>query len=541
VFVNPVAPNADLPRLRAALDREFGEGAHRIVETQPRKDFAADVVRELDRAAAAGCDLVLAAGGDGTISLVAEAVHRAAKALVVAIVPCGTANVLARELKIPGGIEDAVALAAARPAVVPLDALTLGDRLFLTQVSVGLNATMIRDTTRENQQRYKRLSYLATLMRGVAAHGARLFRLQVDGRRFTVRAWEIVVANASTLGARPLDWGPNVDPTDGVVNVCVFHVHRRRDLLGLAWMALFGWQRKNPHARFFPVAKEVEIACAQSVPVQGDGESLGTTPVRLGIAAAAVQVTVPAPVAEAVRAEPTHLAEETAQAATTPSSQSAPPAKPVDASVPAPGPGPTLENEPRAEPTPSVLSRWARERKRVGAIDTAAYLAINRWNGGPLVDRLMLAISRSLNWGELWIAITLVAAVSAPPRFGKLPLLVIPPLWLAMLTVNYPIKSLFRRQRPFLLHERARMLGRRPRDSSFPSGPYRRGICRRDAAVGAPARSGTGVLRMPRQLVACSRVYLGVHFPADVLVGGIVGSLLGVLYGWLWAIVVSWF
>src|SRR5205814_3297053 len=55
VFVNPVAPNADLPRLRAALDREFGQGTHRLVETLPRKDFAAEVVRELDAAAAAGC------------------------------------------------------------------------------------------------------------------------------------------------------------------------------------------------------------------------------------------------------------------------------------------------------------------------------------------------------------------------------------------------------------------------------------------------------------------------------------------------------
>jgi len=168
VFANPVAPNAHVDRLRGALDLHLGAGAYRVVETTADGDFAAAVDRELKHAADGGCDLVIAAGGDGTVSMVAERLHRLgreAKGMALAIVPTGTANILARELGIPSGLEEAVALAVARPQTRWIDGLTVGDRLILTQVGIGLDALMIRDTSREAQQRFKRLSYLAALAR----------------------------------------------------------------------------------------------------------------------------------------------------------------------------------------------------------------------------------------------------------------------------------------------------------------------------------------------------------------------------------------
>jgi undecaprenyl-diphosphatase len=182
-------------------------------------------------------------------------------------------------------------------------------------------------------------------------------------------------------------------------------------------------------------------------------------------------------------------------------------------------------------------TRWQRGRRRIGAADTGLYLAINRLDGGPFVDRVLVFASRVIDWGELWALVALLAAWYDRTRFAQLPLLVIPPLWAAMLTVNFPIKRLFGRQRPFLVHERARLRGRKPTDSSFPSGHTA-------AAFGGAVLLSAHLPELSAlfwafaMLVGFSRIYLGVHFPADVLVGGVVGAALAGFYGWLAALVI---
>jgi undecaprenyl-diphosphatase len=115
---------------------------------------------------------------------------------------------------------------------------------------------------------------------------------------------------------------------------------------------------------------------------------------------------------------------------------------------------------------------------------------------------------------------------------------VLPPVWFAMLTVNFPLKSLFRRRRPFLIHERARLVGRRPKDSSFPSGHTAAAFI--GAALLSPYLPDFAPLFwIYALLVGFSRIYLGMHFPADVVAGGLAGAGLATLYGWLWGLVVA--
>jgi undecaprenyl-diphosphatase len=99
-----------------------------------------------------------------------------------------------------------------------------------------------------------------------------------------------------------------------------------------------------------------------------------------------------------------------------------------------------------------------------------------------------------------------------------------------------PLKRFFRRRRPFLAFVKARVLGPRPQDFSLPSGHAAAGF------AGAFLLSIHVPLAAPvfyavAAIVGLSRVYLGVHYPSDVVIGAAAGTILAALYQWAWLLV----
>lgn len=292
VILNPKSGTSSADGVRRALARPIEEGAYRIHEVAEGDDIPAIVRAALDR----GADRVVAAGGDGTVSTVADVL--AGTPATLAILPMGTTNVLSRELGIPvegpgTGEVPAAALLDGPHRVARIDAMKVDGRHYFTQVGVGIDALMIRDTDDQAKKRFGRVAYLWTAARRLIGFQSRRFDLTVDNRTERVRATQIVVANVGMLGQPPYRWGPGIRPDDGKLSVCVVRARSIWHFLRLFWYVARGRHGQSPHVRYFEARRMVKIEGRRPTPVQADGEFLGETPVAIDLIPAALRVLAP--------------------------------------------------------------------------------------------------------------------------------------------------------------------------------------------------------------------------------------------------------
>ena len=128
---------ADLAALTSRAVEIFAAAGH---ELEVRTVGGGQVLAELKRAARDG-DILLAGGGDGTISAAAAIAFR--EKVPLAVLPAGTMNLFARSLGIPLGLEPALR-ALASGTIVDADIATANGRPFVHQVSVGIHPKLVK-------------------------------------------------------------------------------------------------------------------------------------------------------------------------------------------------------------------------------------------------------------------------------------------------------------------------------------------------------------------------------------------------------------
>jgi membrane-associated phospholipid phosphatase len=167
-----------------------------------------------------------------------------------------------------------------------------------------------------------------------------------------------------------------------------------------------------------------------------------------------------------------------------------------------------------------LLRRLPREQ----SLDARLYLFVNRLPHGPTVDRSVSMIS-DLGQGAGWVAMGTWLALRDGDRGRRAGLASIAAMLTAAGFVQGPAKALLRRPRPFVTRT-ATVIGVRPRDPSFPSG-HTAGSFAAAIALAAFYPRDRRLLLAAASAVGLSRVYLGQHFPSDVVVGAAVGAGIG--------------
>ncbi len=244
VVYNPV--KVDLDRLRAAVvENETRSGwAESLWLATTEEDPGTGQARE---AVQAGVDVVLAAGGDGTVRAVAEGLR--GSGVPLALLPAGTGNVLARNLELSlTHLERSVDTAfAGEDRAVDLGVVEIEradgsreEKTFVVMAGMGLDAKMIANTNAELKRRVGWLAYVDAIVRSLRDSEALRVRYSVDGGpEKTMSAHTVLVGNCGTLPGNVLLL-PEAAIDDGVFDVVAL---RPEGVLGWAqvWIKVF-WE-----------------------------------------------------------------------------------------------------------------------------------------------------------------------------------------------------------------------------------------------------------------------------------------------------------
>jgi diacylglycerol kinase (ATP) len=239
---------------------------------------------------AAGVDVVVAAGGDGTVHLVAEALLGTKTAL--AILPLGSVMNIARGLGIPRDLEAAAAIIA-DGAITSVDVgrATAGDGRpvhFLEAGSVGMNAAMFREAARFDEGDWA--SVVRTIWVALRYRPARM-RVELDDRSVRTRALMVTVSNGPYTGVG-MTVAPGARLDDGRFDVRIFRGFSKWELLRHLASIAFGRRRYAPRVSTYRSAS-ARISSARPLPARADGIDLADTPVTFTTLPGALRVVVP--------------------------------------------------------------------------------------------------------------------------------------------------------------------------------------------------------------------------------------------------------
>lgn len=279
----------DLDALSARM-RETLVGAGHALDIEA---VGGDAIAEaLDRAAARDdADVVLAGGGDGTISSAAARLMGSDKAL--AVLPAGTMNLFARSLGIPQTLEAAVeAFASGR--ITAVDMASANGAPFVHQFSVGMHARMVQ--LREKMEFGSRLGKMGASARAawmtLKNPKAMAVELTVDDVELTTRATGIGITN-NLFGEGHLPYAD--DPAGGTLGIYVTVARQRSELLRFALDLARGRWRDSPHVEVHETTRAtLKLGGRRRWPAVMDGELVRLEPeTRFEIHPAALKVLVP--------------------------------------------------------------------------------------------------------------------------------------------------------------------------------------------------------------------------------------------------------
>lgn len=222
------------------------------------------------RAVRAGADLVLASGGDGTITACVGGV--AGTGIPLGVLPCGTGNLLARNLGLPLSLDEALTVALTGTDRL-LDVGTANGQRFVVMAGIGFDAQLLAGASEQLKKRLGSAAYVLSALRHLRERPVRVVLRADNGPPRRRWANGVIIGNLGSLqgNVRLL---PDAAPDDGVLNVAVLTAWRWTDWARLAAGVL---TRQETDRLAYLTCRELLLRASRARPWQVDGEVMGLT------------------------------------------------------------------------------------------------------------------------------------------------------------------------------------------------------------------------------------------------------------------------
>lgn len=291
LIFNPVAgqgnPDQDLQQIQTLLSSEIDLDIQLTTEEIDANQLAQEAVER-------GFDMIIASGGDGTLSAAAEALIN--QKIPLGIIARGTANAFASALGIPDTIEEACqAILSGTTRVI--DVAQCNGRPMVLLTGVGFEAETIEGASRQAKDRLGMLAYLLSGLQQLSEFKSFEAEIETEDKIITVTAAAITIANVAP-STSVLAQGPaGVVFDDGLLDVTVVAPANPVGAVAASYHLLQTALRSEAVERNdigYLRAKQIKVKTQPPQKVVLDGEIIGTTPIEIECIPGGLTICIPA-------------------------------------------------------------------------------------------------------------------------------------------------------------------------------------------------------------------------------------------------------
>lgn len=286
LIANPTAGRAGGKKISMVIDFLRVEGASVDVCITRKRGDAFDAA--LKAANGPPVDMVVAAGGDGTINEVVNGL--VGSKIPMGVIPLGSVNLFALETGIPMDISGACAVlfnGAAKEVRVG----KVNDRYFMLMAGIGFDADVVYRLDLGLKRRLGSLAYVLTGFGRLAGYSYNRLSIELDGQQ-RIDGYSVVVGNMKYYGGR-ISITPFADFQKDLLDVCIFKGMGLFNMLRYAWGVINGRHLSYSDVEYRTV-KNLKVSSSNKTYIQIDGDAFGTLPAEFTKANETISVILPA-------------------------------------------------------------------------------------------------------------------------------------------------------------------------------------------------------------------------------------------------------
>ncbi len=262
-IINPIAGTRQKQVIHDAILEQFPEEQFEICYTEYRGHAFDIALKKIEE----GYTHIVAVGGDGTVNEVASAL--VGSSAVLGIIPAGSGNGLARHLKLPVNITDALAVIR-NHKMKTIDVGRVNGRYFFCTCGTGFDASVGKKFAHDSRRGM--LSYVRATIHQYITYSPKSYILKVEDKKIKLKAFLVTFANSGQYGNNAYI-APNAQIDDGMLDLCILRPFPKTSTLELGLRLFFKNIDQSPYLEVMRMKKAtLKRKGKQKITLHLDGE-----------------------------------------------------------------------------------------------------------------------------------------------------------------------------------------------------------------------------------------------------------------------------